>query len=146
MLINPKLYEINTRVWLKKLNNKLPDIPFNFFTDLSKKGINTVWLMGLWKTTPRLIEKYCFTQELINSYDKALKGWKKEDIIGSPYSIDEYDVNPEIGSWEDLIDLKRKLNNIGIKLLLDFVPNHFSSESIVMKTHPEIFLQVDEEL
>jgi glycosidase len=146
MLINPKLYEINTRVWLKKLNKKLPDLPFKFFTDLSKKGINIVWLMGLWKTNPRLIEKYCFTQDLINSYDKALKGWKKEDIIGSPYSIDEYDVNPEIGSWEDLVELKRKLNDIGIKLLLDFVPNHFSIESKVLKTHPEIFLQVDSNL
>src|ERR1035437_6840759 len=100
MLTNPKLYEINTRVWLKK--------------------INIVWLMGLWKTTPKEIDKYWFTQELINSYDKALNGWKKEDVIGSPYSIDEYDVNPEIGSWEDLIDLKGKLNNIGIKLLVDF--------------------------
>jgi glycosidase len=146
MLINPKLYEINTRVWLKKLNKRLPDLPFKFFTDLAQKGINIVWLMGLWKTNPRLIEKYCFTQDLINSYDKALKGWKKEDIIGSPYSIDEYDVNPEIGSWEDLIELKRKLNDIGIKLLLDFVPNHFSIESMVLKTHPDIFLQVDEEL
>ena len=61
MLINPKLYEINTRVWLKKINKKLSDIPFKFFTDLAQKGINIVWLMGLWKTTPRIIDKYCFT-------------------------------------------------------------------------------------
>lgn len=145
MLTNPKLYEINTRVWLKKINKRLSDIPFTFFTDLAQKGINIVWLMGIWKKTPGVIEKYCFTQELVDSYDKALKGWKKEDVIGSPYAIDEYDVNPEIGSWEDLIDLKRKLNNIGIKLLLDFVPNHFSVESNVLKTHPDIFLQADEE-
>jgi hypothetical protein len=145
MLTNPKLYEINTRVWLKKVNKKLADLPFTFFTNLAQKGINIVWLMGLWKTTPRTIDKYCFTQELVNSYDKALKGWKKEDVIGSPYAIDEYEVNPEIGCWDDLIDLKSKLNNIGIKLLLDFVPNHFSVESKVLKNHPDIFLQVDEE-
>ena len=145
MLTNPKLYEINTRVWLKKINKKLSDLPFTFFTDLAQRGINIIWLMGLWKTTPGTIDKNCFTQELINSYDKALKGWKKEDVIGSPYSIDEYEVNPEIGSWNDLIDLKKKLNNIGIKLLLDFVPNHFSIESRILKNHPDIFLQVDVE-
>ena len=146
MLTNPKLYEINTRVWLKKINKKLSDLPFTFFADLAQKGINIVWLMGLWKTTPKEIDKYWFTQELVNSYDKALNGWKKEDVIGSPYSIDEYDVNPEIGSWDDLIDLKGKLNNIGIKLLVDFVPNHFSVESRVLKTNPDIFLQADGEL
>jgi glycosidase len=146
MLTNPKLYEINTRVWLKKINKKLSEIPFTFFSDLAQKGINIIWLMGIWKTVPDTIDKYCFTQELITSYDKALKGWRKEDIIGSPYSIDEYDVNPEIGSWNDLIDLRKKLNNIGIKLLLDFVPNHFSVESKVLKNHPDIFLQADEEL
>jgi glycosidase len=145
MLTNPKLYEINTRVWLKKINKKLSDLPFTFFTDLAKRGINIIWLMGLWKTTPGTIDKNCFTQELINSYDKALKGWKKEDVIGSPYAIDEYEVNPEIGCWDDLIDLKSKLNKIGIKLLLDFVPNHFSVESMVLKNHPDVFLQVDEE-
>lgn len=146
MLANPKLYEINTRVWLKKIDKKLPDIPFGFFTDLAQKGINIVWLMGLWKTASQVIDKYCFTQELKSSYDKALKGWKREDVIGSPYSIDEYEVNPDLGSWEDLIELKKKLNRIGIKLIVDFVPNHFSVNSSILKTNPDIFLQGDEEL
>jgi hypothetical protein len=146
MLANPKLYEINTRVWLKKIDKRLSDLPFGFFTDLVQKGINIVWLMGIWKTVPQVIDKYCFTQELTNSYNKALKDWEREDVIGSPYSIDEYDVNPEIGNWVDLIELKKKLNNIGIKLLVDFVPNHFSVESRILKTNPGIFLHVDEEL
>jgi glycosidase len=146
MLNNPKLYELNTRVWLKKIGKKLSDLPITFFTDLAQKGINIVWLMGIWKTSPKVIDKYCFTPELVNSYDKALKGWKKEDVIGSPYSVDEYEVNHEIGTWEDLIALKKKLNNIGIKLLLDFVSNHISVESRALITNPDIFLQVDEEL
>ncbi|MDR3667237.1 MAG: alpha-amylase family glycosyl hydrolase [Ignavibacteriaceae bacterium] len=143
---NPKLYEINTRVWLKKIGKKLSDLPFTFFSDLAQKGINIVWLMGLWKTSPNIVSKYCFTPDLINSYDKALKGWKKEDVIGSPYAIDEYDVNPEIGTWGDLVELRKRLNNIGIKLILDFVPNHFSIDSSILEANPDIFLQVDEEL
>jgi glycosidase len=146
MLKNPKLYEINTRVWLKKNKYKLSDIPLKFFTDLADKGINIIWLMGVWKTRPDVIEKYCFTPDLIGSYDKALKDWKKEDVIGSPYSIDEYDINPELGTWNDVYELRKKLNDIGMKLFLDFVPNHFNTESKIIKSNPEIFLQADEDL
>jgi glycosidase len=145
MLKNPKLYEINTRVWLKESNSKLSDIPFKFFTELSDKGINIIWLMGVWKTRPDVIDKYCFTPELVGSYDKSLKDWKKEDVIGSPYSIDEYDINPEIGTREDVYKLKKKLNDIGMKLFLDFVPNHFNAESSILKRNPEIFLQAEED-
>jgi glycosidase len=144
--INPKLYEINTRVWLKKLDKKIADVPFNYFLELSQKGINIIWLMGIWKTCPGVIDKYCLTPDLTSSYDKALKDWRREDVIGSPYSIDEYEVSPEIGSLEDIIVLREKLNEIGIKLLLDFVPNHFSVESNTLMKNPEIFLPVDEEL
>jgi len=146
MISNPKLYEINTRVWLKRFNWKLKDIPTNYFTDLADKGINIIWFMGIWKTASSVIDKCCFTNDLVNSYDKALKDWKREDVIGSPYSIDEYDVNPAIGTWDDLLDLRVKLNGCGIKLILDFVPNHFSIDSKVLKTNPDIFLQVDEHL
>jgi glycosidase len=144
MLLNPKLYEINTRVWLKKSNSKLSDIPFGYFTDLAEKGINIIWLMGIWKNSPNSVDKYCLTNDLIGSYDKALKDWKREDVIGSPYSIDVYDVNPEIGTWNDLFILKTKLNIAGMKLILDFVPNHFSAESSVLMSNPEIFLQVED--
>jgi len=143
-MLNPKLYEINTRVWLKRFNWKLKDIPIKYFADLAEKGITIIWFMGIWKTSSSVIDKYCFTNDLVNSYDKALKDWKREDVIGSPYSIDGYEVNPDFGTWEDLLSLRSKLNDCGIKLMLDFVPNHFSIDSKVLQTNPDIFLQVEE--
>ena len=144
MILNPKLYEINARVWFGRYNWKLKDIPIKYFSDLADKGITIVWFMGLWKTSSSVIDKCCFTNDLVNSYDKALKDWKREDVIGSPYSIDGYEVNPDFGSWEDLLELRTKLNGCGIKLMLDFVPNHFSIYSKVLQSNPEIFLQVEE--
>jgi hypothetical protein len=144
MILNPKVYEINTRVWLRRFNWKLKDIPIKYFTDLADKGITIIWFMGIWKTSPSVINKCCFTNDLVSSYDKVLKDWKREDVIGSPYSIDGYEVNPEIGTWEDLLDLRTILNGCGIKLLLDFVPNHFSIDSNILQTNPEIFLQVED--
>lgn len=144
MISNPKLYEINARVWLRRFNWKLKDIPIKYFADLADKGITIVWFMGIWKTSTTVIDKCCFTNDLIASYDKALKDWKREDVIGSPYSIDDYEVNPEFGTWQDLLDLRTKLNECGIKLMLDFVPNHFSIDSKVLQTNPDIFLQVED--
>lgn len=147
-MINPKLYEINTRIWLKRFGSdaKLSDVPLKYFEYLKQKGIDIIWLMGIWKTCDSVIEKSCFNLDLVSSYHKALNDWKKEDVIGSPFAIDKYEINPKIGSENDLLELKQKLNSLGIKLFLDFVPNHFSADSSLIKEHPEYFLQADEEI
>jgi hypothetical protein len=144
---NPKIYEINTRVWIKKFgpNTTFSQIPQNVFNELSLKGINIIWLMGIWKTCPSTIERCCFEPELISAYNRSLKDWARSDVIGSPYSIDEYEINPALGSWEELKQLKNYLNSIGIKLFVDFVSNHFSADSKYIQTNPEIFLRADEE-
>jgi len=144
---NPRLYEINTRVWIKRFgeNINIADIPRGYWLDLKNKGIDAVWLMGIWKTNPETVKKYCFEDWLVHSYKKALKDWKNEDVIGSPYSIDEYEIDPALGNEIDLLKLKRTLNEIGIKLILDFIPNHFSASTSLLKTHPEIFLSASRE-
>lgn len=151
MLRNPKLYEINTRVWISKFSTPdkratLVNIPAEIWKNLSDKGINIIWLMGIWKTCPDTVKKYCFEDFLIRNYDKALRDWKEGDVIGSPYAIDEYDVLPELGTLEHLRLLRKELNSRGLKLFLDFVPNHFNAGSSLIKTNPEIFLEVDEEI
>ena len=148
MLHNPKLYEINTRVWIKQFEKgtTLSKIPPSVFDNLSEIGIDILWPLGIWQTSPRLIEQCCFSPELTFAYSKSLKDWKKEDVIGSPFAIDDYDVNPVLGNLEELKALHDTLNKKGIKLILDFVPNHFSAASRLIKTNPGIFLPADDEL
>lgn len=146
MYNNPKLFELNTRVWLKSFGDgaklsSITDKQINLFKD---QGIDLIWLMGIWKTNESIIEEYCFEPELVASYGNALRDWKKEDIIGSPYAIDTYEVNPALGNKEDLIKLKEKLNSKGIKLILDFVCNHFSVKSSLLEKNKDIFLPADE--
>lgn len=147
---NPSIFEINTRVLLRRFDTldrkaKLTDIPQSFWRELVKLGFDYVWLMGIWKTVPSAVEKYCFEEGLKKSYSKALKDWTPQDIIGSPYSIDDYEVNNSIITNEELIPFKEMLNKLGLKLILDFVPNHFSAETNLLKTKPGIFLQTDKE-
>jgi hypothetical protein len=148
MSVNPSIYEINTRVFLKRFGNytKINLVPKEYWSNLKTLGIDYVWLMGIWETCKSSIEKYCFTDELIKNYKHALKDWKKEDVIGSPFAIDSYEVAQSIGTVENLIEVKEYLNTIGIKLILDFVPNHFNADSKLIKTNPEILLSVKKEL
>jgi len=145
---NPNLYEINTRVWIKRFGSPeapatLGTVPIEYWEDLKNKGMDAVWLMGIWKTSEEATEKYCFVDGLKSEYSKALRDWEDEDVIGSPYAIDSYEVNPELGTEADLLELKRKLNSLGIALILDFFPNHFSAESKLLKERPEIFLSAE---
>ena len=144
---NKMLYEINTRVWLKQFDSqKLIDVPRTYWENLKNKGFEYIWLMGIWQTVPLATKKYCFVDGLINEYNNALPNWKEEDVIGSPYAIDRYEVNPQIASKEEIIRLKKLFNNMGLKLILDFIPNHFNAETTLLKEHPEIFLKVNKEL
>lgn len=145
------LYEINYRVWHRKRygdksNKKICDMPEDFIEQLIDKGIDALWLMGVWKTNLNSVAKYCFEPALIHSYKKALKDFSPQDVIGSPYAIEEYSLNPEFGENQDLISLKNKLNSKGLRLILDFVPNHFAAETHLINTNPEIFLEVDKSL
>jgi hypothetical protein len=147
---NPSIFEINTRVWLRRFDKpdyraRLIDVPDCYWQELVNLGFDYVWLMGIWKTVPSAIEKYCFEEGLKKSYVKALKGWTKEDVIGSPYSIDDYEFNPIITDEREIIAFKRNINQLGLKLILDFVPNHFNAETSLLKTNQGIFLQTDKE-
>jgi len=149
--MNSKLYEINTRVWLRKfgsINRKptLKDVPKEYWNKLAELGMDYIWLMGVWKTNKSVIKDYCFEEGLVNSYTRALNDWKESDVIGSPYSIDKYEVCADIGTREELLDVKKNLNSLGLKLILDFVSNHFSVRSSLIETDPYLFVEASEEI
>jgi glycosidase len=143
---NPRLLEINARIWMKRSGN---NFTFSSVTDEQIKmwqdmGIDMIWLMGVWKNNKEVISEYCFEPDLISSYTSALKDWQPEDVVGSPYSIDKYEINPALGTKEELLSFKQRLNENGVKLILDFVCNHFSVKSSLISTNKEIFLFADE--
>jgi maltooligosyltrehalose synthase len=38
--------------------------------------------------------------------------------------VTQYTTNPQLGSDADISGLRARLNSMGLKLMLDFVPNH----------------------
>lgn len=149
---HPVLYQINTRVWLQqfapsgKSYARLSDVPASYWDLLKARGVDLVWLMGIWQTVslPQ-IHRYALIEGLRQEYTHALPDWTPADVIGSPYAIDEYRPSDQIGSWEELAAVRKQLHQRGMQLILDFVPNHFHAESSLIGSHPHLFLKGDEE-
>ena len=139
----PILYEINTRPWLYELSQKygkdikkIKDIPLKEFDDLSEMGIEIIWMMGVWK-----LGTYGLEYDKKQDYSNILPDWTKDDVIGSPYSITEYICNPDIGTNDDLIWLKKEINNRNMKLMLDFVPNHSAIDAPPSITNKKLYIR-----
>ena len=144
---HPHLYEINTWVWLHELSRKmnrtirLGDVPDREWDVLQAKGFDYVWLMGLWERSPlgrRIARQH---PDLQKEYAKALPGWQDSDVVGSPYAVRAYQPDPDLGSWEQLEKVLQKLHSRGLKLILDFVPNHTALDHEWTTSHPEYYIQ-----
>ncbi|KAJ5078319.1 alpha-14-glucan:maltose-1-phosphate maltosyltransferase [Anaeramoeba ignava] len=127
----PNMFEISTRPWLYSLSQKygrsitkLTEIPDAEFENLANQGIDLVWMMGVWQLGAYGLNYDRTDPDLLNYYSQVLPGYTQDDIIGSPYAVVDYTCNSEIGTDDDLKWLHSKLNSLGMKLMLDFVPNH----------------------
>jgi glycosidase len=145
--MRPLVYEINTRCWLHDLSAihgkpiTLGEIPNSEFTKWQSLGFTHIWLMGIWQTGPRARAEALRTPEQRRQYLEALPDFKDQDIQGSPYAIADYSVAEAFGSNEALKTFRRKLNQCGIKLILDFVPNHLGLDHPWVVAQPDLFVQ-----
>ncbi len=143
---HPLLYEINTRCWLRELSEQrgqrtdLGNVPTQVFADWLRLGFTQVWLMGVWTTGPRSRAVAFSDPDVLRNCDEVLPGWQPADIIGSPYAIASYQVAPALGGEEGLKQFRRRLHDHGMKLVLDFVPNHMGLDHPWLKERPELFV------
>ncbi len=65
----------------------------------------------------------------------------EDDICGSGFAITSYTVSESLGGEAALAQFRENLAKRGIKLLLDFVPNHTAPDHPWVKTHPEYYVE-----
>jgi glycosidase len=148
---HPHLYEINTWVWLEELSAKngrcldLQNVPAEEWDRLADLGFDFVYLMGVWRRS--LIGRRIFRTDSRNfpNFDAALPAWKVRDVVGSPFSIQDYNPDPRIGTGETLKEVHRQLRKRGMGLILDFVPNHTGFDHSWVLQHPDRYIQGSEE-
>jgi cyclomaltodextrinase len=83
-------------------------------------GIDVIWLMPIFPIG-----------------EKGKKG-----TIGSPYAVKDFQkINPDYGTAQDFHELVNEIHLLGMKIILDFIPNHGSNDNVLMKEHPDWFMQ-----
>jgi hypothetical protein len=144
---HPHLYEINTWTWLEKLSARLgrpirlADVPDSEWDSFARLGFDIVWLMGVWRRSPESRRIALANPGNVAQYNRALPGWKPDDVIGSPYAVAQYVPDPRIGTWDSLDAVRAKLHARGIALFLDFVGNHTALDHPWTREHPEFYVQ-----
>jgi hypothetical protein len=142
----PTLYEINTWVWLFELSQKygealtLSGIPAAEWDAIAAYHFEAVWLMGVWERSPAGIAIANQDQSLMEDFRRALPDFRPDDNVGSAYCIRNYQVDPHLGGPEGLAVARRELCSRGIKLILDYVPNHVAIDHPWLVEHPEYFI------
>ena len=125
----------STLVWLYQLSQKykkeitrLDQIPDEELDELSRRGFTGLWLIGLWERSQA---------------SKTIKQWTgNPEAAASAYSLHDYDIATELGSWGALCNLRDRCMQRGIRLGSDMVPNHTGLDSRWMIEHPDRFLQL----
>jgi len=65
---------------------------------------------------------------------------KRKGSLGSYYAVSNYtDVNPEIGTLKDFSQVVDKAHQLGMKVILDWVPNHTGWDHPWITQHPEFY-------
>jgi len=142
----PSLYQINTRVWLTELSRDLgttatlDDIPDTALDDVAEMGFDWIWFLSVWCTGEKGRKVSLEHPDFRREFEETLPDLRDEDIGGSGFAIADYKVHPALGGDEALKRLRSRLKRRGLRLMLDFVPNHVGPDHRWIEDHPEYFL------
>jgi len=145
----PIIYEINTWVWLQELGRKkktpvtLATVPKREWDAIAALGVDAVWLMGVWERSPDGIRIAMGKPGLLADFRRALPDFTEADNVGSPYCVRRYEVDPQLGGKEGLAKARKELEKRGLRLILDFVPNHVAPDHPWVREHSDYFIQGD---
>lgn len=146
----PVLYQINTRVWLTELSRQLgrpvtlDDIPDAELDRLATLGFDWVWFLSVWQTGLGAQKVSRSNPEWRREFQETLPDLREEDIPGSGFAITGYTVHQNLGGDAALVRLRKRLRQRGLKLMLDFVPNHMGLDHPWIEEHPEYFIRGSE--
>jgi glycosidase len=116
-IMQGNIYEVNVRQFTKEGT-------FTAFAKhldrLEAMGVQTVWFMPI---------------NPISIVDR--KG-----SLGSYYAVSDYTaLNPEFGTIEDFKLIVQSIHNRGMKVIIDWVPNHTGADNRWLTEHPDFFVK-----
>jgi len=147
----PALFQVNTRVRLSELSATLgrpatlDDIEDTELDGLAADGFDLVWLLGVWQTGEAARHVSRSNPEWLAEYQLVLPDFRGSDVCGSCFAVREYRVHDDFGGDAALGRLRRRLHERGLRLILDFVPNHVAPDHPWVSEHADYFVAGTEE-
>ncbi len=118
----------------------LADVPNALLDRIAALGFDWVYLLGVWQTGEAGCRVSRTDPGLRAGYDHDLPGWTDHDVCGSPFAITAYRVHSDFGDDAALASLRKRLRARGLRLILDFVPNHTALDHPWVSEHPDYFV------
>jgi len=114
---NANIYEVNIRQYT-------PEGTFNAFSKhlprLKSMGVDILWFMPIF----------------------PISETKKKGTLGSYYAVTDFKAtNPEFGTIEDFKNVIDRAHQLGMKIILDWVPNHTGWDHVWISSNPEFYTQ-----
>lgn len=111
------IYEVNIRQYT-------PEGSFKAFAThlprLQKMGVDILWLMPVFPVSEE----------------------RRKGTLGSYYAVSDFrQINPEFGTMEDFRAMLDEAHRLGLRVILDWVPNHTGWGHTWIKEHPEFYTQ-----
>jgi len=109
------IYEVNLRQYSEKGD-------FQSFTDdlerIKDMGVDILWFMPIFPISEK----------------------KRKGELGSYYAVSDFrGANPEYGSMDDVDAMIKKIHDLGMYIILDWVPNHTGWDHAWITDHPEYY-------
>lgn len=116
---NATIYEVNTRQFSAQGNFKAVEAQL---PRLRALGADIIWLMPIYPISQK----------------------NKKGVLGSPYAVADYKaVNPAYGTLNDFKSLVNRAHQLGLHVILDWVPNHTGWDHVWIKQHPDWYTLVN---
>ncbi|MGB3548478.1 MAG: alpha-amylase family glycosyl hydrolase [Saprospiraceae bacterium] len=114
---NASIYEVNVR-------QMTPEGTFTAFAEhlprLQRLGVDILWFMPIFPISQA----------------------KRKGSMGSYYAVSDYaKVNSEFGTPEEFQAVVDQAHDLGMRVILDFVPNHTGWDHVWITEHPEYYTQ-----
>jgi glycosidase len=112
---NANIYEVNIRQYT-------PEGTFNAFAGhlprLQQMGVDILWFMPIF----------------------PISETKKKGSLGSYYAVTDFrNVNHKFGTMDDFRAVVAKAHELGMKVVLDWVPNHTGWDHVWIKSNPDFY-------
>ncbi|MCK8490339.1 alpha-amylase family glycosyl hydrolase [Spirosoma sp. RP8] len=115
---NATIYEVNTRQFSAAGTFKAVELQLPRLKEL---GVDIIWMMPIYPISQK----------------------NKKGTLGSPYAVADYkSVNPDYGTLADFKSLVDRAHVLGLRVILDWVPNHTGWDHTWVKEHPDWYTLV----